>query len=213
MGGSLVKWYTDCQAAAKIIEVGSMKLDLHRLAIKIFQFCAKHNIRLEVQWIPRWEKEKADYISRLIDFDDWQITPELFTLFDILWGPHTVDCFANFYTAKRFFSRFWNSGTSVIDFFAQSLESENCLVVPSVHLVARAVHYLHLHMVRATIVVPLWPSSSFWPLITNKHKQFIKRYLVRDGAEALRQGRNLNSFLASDKFIGKVIAVRLEFVG
>jgi len=60
--------------AARIIEVGSMKLDLHRLAIKIFQFRAKHSIRLEVQWIPRTENEKADYISRLVDFDDWQIT-------------------------------------------------------------------------------------------------------------------------------------------
>ena len=61
-----------------IVEVGSTKLDLHRLAVKIFQFCAKHNIRLEVQWIPRKKNEKADYISRLIDFDDWQITPEFF---------------------------------------------------------------------------------------------------------------------------------------
>ena len=52
LGGSAVKWYTDTHAAEKIIEVGSMKLDLHRLAIKIFHFCAKHNIRLEVQWIP-----------------------------------------------------------------------------------------------------------------------------------------------------------------
>ena len=49
-----------------------MKLDLHRLAIKIFQFCVEHSIRLEVEWIPRTENEKADYISRLIDFDDWQ---------------------------------------------------------------------------------------------------------------------------------------------
>lgn len=121
----------------------------------------------------------------------------------------TVDWFAKFHTAKlpRFFSRFWNPGTLGIDFVAQSLESENCLVtVPPVHIVARAVHYLHLKMAKATIVVPFWPSSSFWPL-TNKCKQFI------EGAEALRQGRNLNSFLFSDKFIGKVIAVRLKFLG
>ena len=74
--GSLVKWFTDSQTAAKIIEVGSMKLDLHRLAVKIFQFCAEHSIRLEVQWIPRTENEKADYISRLgksrmISFKVW----------------------------------------------------------------------------------------------------------------------------------------------
>ena len=68
--GSLVKWFTVSQTAARIIEVGSMKLDLHRLAIKIFLFCAEHSINLEVQWIPRTENEGADYISRLVDFDD-----------------------------------------------------------------------------------------------------------------------------------------------
>ena len=57
--------------ATKILEVRSIKLDLHRLTIKIFQFCVKHSIRLEVQSIPRTEKEKADYISLLLEFDDW----------------------------------------------------------------------------------------------------------------------------------------------
>ena len=39
--GSLVKWFTDSQSAAKIAEVGCMKLDLQRLVVKIFQFCAQ----------------------------------------------------------------------------------------------------------------------------------------------------------------------------
>ena len=94
--GNYLKWFTDSQSAAKIVEVGSMKLDLHRLAVKIFQFCAEHNIRLEIKWIPRTENERADYVSLLIDFDDWQITPEFFLRLEELWGPHTVDCFANF---------------------------------------------------------------------------------------------------------------------
>ena len=72
--------------AAQIVEVGSMKLHLHRLAVKIFQWCSEHNIRLEVQWIPRTENEKADYISRLIDFDDWQITQEFFSPFRRVMG-------------------------------------------------------------------------------------------------------------------------------
>ena len=37
----------------------------------------------------------------------------------------------------RFFSCFWNPGTSGIVFFAQKLSSENCLEVPPVSLVAR----------------------------------------------------------------------------
>ena len=211
--GSLVKRFTDSQSAAKIVEVGTMKLDLHRLAVKIFQFCAEHNNRLEVQWIPRTESEKADYISRLIDFDDWQITPEFFLRLEKLWGPHTIDRFANFYAARlpRFFSRFWNPGTSGVDFFVQNLESENFLVVPPVSLIALVLHYLSLQKARATIVRPEWPSSSFWPLLTSQGKQFMKDCFQQNGTEALTLGRNLNSFLGSVNFTGDIVAVRLEF--
>ena len=62
---SHVKWYTDNQAAEKIVEVGSMKPDLHKLAIKIFGACLRSKIKLEIQWIPRSENERADFISRL----------------------------------------------------------------------------------------------------------------------------------------------------
>ena len=166
---SLIKWFTDSQSAAKVVEVGSMKLDLHRLAVKIFQFCAKHTIRFEVQWIPRTENEKADYISRLIDFDDWQITPECFLRLEESWGPHIVDCFANF--LQRNYQDLFpllESGDIRGDFFVQNLESENCLVVPPVSLFAQTLHYLILQKSRSNIVMPVWPSSSFWPLLTSK---------------------------------------------
>ena len=45
--GSLIKWFADSQSAAKIVQAGSIKLDLHKPAVKVFQFCAEHNIRLE----------------------------------------------------------------------------------------------------------------------------------------------------------------------
>lgn len=94
---SHVKWYTDSQAAAKVVEVGSIKFDLHRVARSIFSICMQFGIHLEVQWIPRSLNQQADYISHLIDIDDWQITNEFFLFLDGHCGPHTVDCFANFY--------------------------------------------------------------------------------------------------------------------
>ena len=55
---------------------------------------------------------QADFISKLRDCNDWQITREVCQQLDSTWGPHTLDCFASFYNAKieRFFSRFWNPG-------------------------------------------------------------------------------------------------------
>ena len=167
-----------------------------------------------MQWITRTENERADYISRLVDFDDWQITPDLFQSLEQLWGPHTVDCFANYYTAKlpRFFSRFWNPGTSGIDFFAQELSSENCLVVPPAALVARVIRYLSLQKAMATVVVPLGPSSSFWPLLTRKYRLFIKGCFTLNAYQALTLGRNLSSFLGSPRFTGEIVALRFEFL-
>ena len=55
--GSHVKWFTDSQVAAKIVEVGSMKLVLHKMARRIFDICIRWGIRLnlEVRWnlVPR----------------------------------------------------------------------------------------------------------------------------------------------------------------
>ena len=75
--------------------------------------------------------------------------------------------------ASLFLLKIWpcsqdKSGDTRGDFFVKILESENCLVVPPVSLIARILHYLNLQKARANIVIPVWPSSSFWPLPTNK---------------------------------------------
>ena len=123
-----------------------------------------------------------------------------------------MDCFASYYNkkVKNFFSRFWNPGCSGVDFFVQNLEGENCLVVPPVSLIARAIHYLHVSRAVATLVVPFWPSSYFWPIISRKLSRFVVDY-KRFEAAALGQGRNINSFLGSDRFTGFILAVRMKF--
>ena len=73
-------WYTDRQAASKVVEVGGMKFDLHRVAGSIFSTCIESGIHLKVQWIPRSLNQQADCISRLIDIDDWQLTNDFFSI-------------------------------------------------------------------------------------------------------------------------------------
>ena len=112
--------------------------------------------------------DRADFIGCIVDVDDWQITTSFFEFLDYtcIWGPHTVDCFANFYNKKvnKFYSRFWNPECSRVDFFVQNLAGENCLVVPPVNLIYRTIQYLYSSKVVATLVVPFWPSSHFWPI-------------------------------------------------
>ena len=111
------------------MQIGSMHFELHLLARDIFSFCYNHGIYLEIDWVPCFlnNRDKADCLSKIVDNDDWKIVPEIFQLLDSRWGPHTVDCFATFcnYKVPRFFSRFWNPGSSGMDAFFQTWQREN----------------------------------------------------------------------------------------
>ena len=79
----------------RIVKSGSMKLDLQALARSIFTICSEKCISIDIQWIPRSENTKADYISKNVDHEDWGVTYEFFEFIDNMWGPHTIDIFAN----------------------------------------------------------------------------------------------------------------------
>ena len=95
-----------------IISKGSMKCHLQDIALDIYNQCLNYNLSLDVEWIPRTENERADFFSRIVDFDDWStgISEDLFLYVDSLWEPHEIDWFANDDNHKLpvFYSRCWN---------------------------------------------------------------------------------------------------------
>ena len=44
----------------------------------IFEFCAKNDTEIHTVWIPREQNTHADYLSRIIDIDDWAISTEFY---------------------------------------------------------------------------------------------------------------------------------------
>ena len=112
-----VQWNTDNKAVASIIPKGSSKLTLHILALEIQNICFTENIILKTQWIPRKLNERADFLSRIIDRDDWSISEEFFDFVSGLFGPFDVDRFADNKNTKSeiFNSRFWTPNTQGID--------------------------------------------------------------------------------------------------
>ena len=204
IAGSQLKIFTDSQAAARVVEVGSMKIELQKMALDIFTTCTRNNIKLEVQWIPRNENEQADFISRLIDTDDWIISEELFHTLNDLWGPYSIDCFACYYNTKlpRFFSRFWNPDTSGVDAFSQNWSRENCLLVPPVTLIPSVLKHIYWCKGKGTLIFPWWPSSVFWPLLL----PWVAGCVSFEGLSTLEQGRK-----TFHEFNGLVCAVYTDF--
>ena len=90
--------------------------------MSVFETCFQHGIRLQMEWIPRSLNDKADYSSRIVDCDDWQLNPQIICQLNALWGPHTVDQFASPHNAQlpRYNSRFWTPSYEAVDAFTTS---------------------------------------------------------------------------------------------
>ena len=120
-----------------------------KFALEAFEPALHHS---NVKW---FTDSQSGYLSKIIDYDDWEITPQLFRLLEGKFGPHTVDCFADYNNCKvqKFYSRFWNPGSAGIDAFFHSWEGENALLVPPVLLASRVLKFMHSCKAQRTFVV------------------------------------------------------------
>lgn len=130
--------------------------------------CADSKISLDVQWIPRSENDKADFLSKIIDHDDWEVTVvtvEFFDFVSFMFGPFTVDRFANFNNPKllRYNSNLWNPESEAVDCFTKNW------LVPPIHLIVSSIKHLLNCKVYGVLVVPNWPSAVFWPMLFDEN--------------------------------------------
>ena len=132
LGNGRLRWFTDNQNIVRILTVGSGKGYLQAEAMRIFKLCICHHIHLEPEWIPREENELADYLSRIVELDDWLLNPMVFLMLDNVWGPHTVDRFASHFNTQLtcFNSRFACSQTEAVDAFTVDWSGENNWLCP-----------------------------------------------------------------------------------
>ena len=174
LSNSSVKWFTDNQAVPIIVDSGSMKEELHKLSVDIFYVTRDYNIDLDVEWIPRSLNDKAVYLSKIVDCDDWKVKDCYFYALTSYWGQCSVDCFASSKNCKvpRFYSRFYNPYCLGVDSFAFSWAGEFCWLVPPVTLVTRVIRHVCLCKCKGILVIPYWPSAPFWPLLVDSQGSF-----------------------------------------
>jgi hypothetical protein len=77
-----VKWFSDNKGVTSIVQKGSMNIEWQSIAFDIFSLCIRNSIILEMEWLPRTSNERADYLSRIIDYDDSGISFDLLMLIE-----------------------------------------------------------------------------------------------------------------------------------
>lgn len=164
---SKIKFFSDNKGACSILKKGSPKIILNDLAISIFSKALRNDISFDSQWIPRTENERADFLSKYEDKDDWKIHPKVFRYIDLLWGPHSVDRFSSHYNnqVNRFNSRFASPGCEGVDALAQNWSSDNNWVCPPPAMIVPVIHHFKNCKASGTLIIPEWPSAYFWPVI------------------------------------------------
>ncbi|GAQ78090.1 reverse transcriptase [Klebsormidium nitens] len=191
---------------------GSAKEHLQLVCVKIFLFCAENRIELRPEWLPREQNTRADYLSKVRDFDDFGLSPATFAFISQQFGPFTVDRFASEHNAKlpRFDAFFWCPGAAAANTFTQDWgipERNYCFPPPS--LVAPALRHARACRARMTLVVLGWRSAPWWPLLSGSvasgrgFAPFVRRQLYFPaGREVLVPGR-----ASRDRFLGKGVPI------
>ena len=155
-------WQTDNYAGSIIVSSGSNKQHLQKLAESIYDLTVSHSIKLDVQWVPRKQKPIADTLSKMYDFEDWETTNTLFKYLNRVWGPFTIDRFADNknWKTKVFNSKYWCPNTACVDAFSTSWKHENSYLVTPIHLIPKALKPLRLSKAQGLLVC----ASKSWSL-------------------------------------------------
>ena len=78
-----VCWFINNQNIMRIVLYGSRKPILQEEALVIFTTDINYQIKVEPEWIPRGN-EFADYLSRIVDHDDWMLNPVVFQELNVM---------------------------------------------------------------------------------------------------------------------------------
>ena len=213
--GKTVKIFSDNKNATIITQKGSTCLRLHDIALQIFEFCALNAVKLEIEWVPREGNQCADFMSRVIDYDDWGVSPNFFEFINSLFGPFTVDRFADNFNHKcsRFQSKFWCPGCEGVDAFSFNWQGENNWLVPPIYLVPKVLFHLRACKAEGTLVVPKWPSSFFWPILfPNAYSNPVIAEVVEfnNPVGIFQKGSFTNTIFGPTEFKSSVLVIRLD---
>ena len=216
--GNQILWHTDNFAAAIIVKKGSNKPKLQHLANSIYFACKIRKVSLSVTWISRVYNADADTISKAIDYDDWKLTKEFYKQLIELWGPFTIDLFADNknFKCKKFCFRYWSPEAFRVDAFSFDWGGEHCLIVPPIYLIPRVIkHFLaSVNKASGVLIVPYWPSAPFWPFLVNKDqnfRHFIKQYrLFEDAKFLISPGEYNKSIFTNNDFAVPLLALLIS---
>ena len=167
-----VKIYCDNDGAVSILGKGSPKPHLNDLSKNIFSHCIKFNIAYEGQWIPRTLNDKADFLSKCYDPDDYQLNPILFRMLSNIFGKFDIDRMADDsnHQLPLFNSKWYSNKSIAIDTYTQDWGGVNNYCFRAPNDVIQVINHMKFCKARGCVIIPDWIGHKHNPvLLSCKH--------------------------------------------
>lgn len=210
----------DAQNVFWILDRGGSRLEhLQEICLNILWLCHNLQIDLTPDWVPRAQNELADYLSKLVDYDDFGLQPAAFAHLLQQLGPFDIDCFASEHNAllPAFFSELWTPRARAANAFAQPWSGLRCYCFPPPKLVPRVLQHAFESRADIVLVVLDWPGQFWWPLLRSGSgwAPFVRRSVrLPMGPATLRPGRgSAGSFFGHGFPLCAVFALDIPFFG
>ncbi len=167
LSGKCVLLREDNSAAQFMLTKGSSRSRAAMPLLRsIFDFCARHDILLQVQRVASADN-LADAPSRLWDRNDYALHARWFAFLDRLWGPHTCDRFASYINrrCRKYNTLFFDPYSSGVNCFAQddwATESNWCNPPFDDDVIFTLLRKLLTTGASATLILPYWPGAPWF---------------------------------------------------
>ena len=216
-----IRHLTDNKAVEFIFKSGSKNPRIHKRVVDIFLSCHSHQISLTVSWRSRDDpllqisdsgSRNFDGSSFSLDFSSSSILMEACSHVNL-----TIDAMAQSWNKNlpRYFSRFKDPLAIGQNFFAQRLDmTEGYYVFPPPRVVVARL--LHLRKFRASgvLVLPLWPSCSFFNFVfpDGKHPGSWALSLLRFRPEGFHYDPCFKSYTFKKSPSFDIVAIHFSFL-
>ena len=160
----------NCSAECYINNMGNMtSIEMDMLAKDIWQWCLDRDIYISASHLSTFENETADFLSRhFSDATEWYLKKEIFVRVCKQFFMPDIDLFASRLNNQldRFVSWFPEPGSYKTDAFYFSWHDFCPYIFAPFNLTSRVVNKILADKVdRAILIIPLWKSQPWFPLI------------------------------------------------
>ncbi|KAI8514466.1 hypothetical protein Bbelb_070570 [Branchiostoma belcheri] len=128
---SVPDWYSNNSSTFSPINRFSTVLTIRTS----FAYSPENHIHLTSEWIPRDRNEQADYLSKIVDFDDYKLN---------VW---------------------WNPRVDSVNAFTLSWAQHTNWLFPPPRLIPRVLSKIKQDACCGTLIAPSWRSAAWWPLL------------------------------------------------